>query len=236
MDNIQQYRHGSNIPTTLDASGTMNPTAQISILVGDDHQIIFSGLSDLLGELTSISRFDYASSIPEIRDKLSNSSYTLLLLDLNINGINSLDYVGQFKSLCPNLKVIIFSSYNNPKLRAKAEELDADAYLSKSSDGQTIRDVITRVTNGESWFESEQDIATHVGDDFIESAKLADLSKREKQVVGLVLSGHNESEIAEELFVSKNTVRTHKKNIFQKLDVSGVSGLLKYLQASGEEF
>ncbi|ARN75513.1 response regulator [Oceanicoccus sagamiensis] len=214
----------------------MNKSNPVNVLVGDDHQVIFQGIETMLNNHSIINDLDYAASIDEISSRLSENKYDLLLLDLNINGINSLDHVEAFRGIIEDLKIIIFSSYNNKKLIDKASDLNTNGYLLKNTDQDSFQSAIEKVINGGTVFDQELKITDSPSDDIEQYANLEELSKREKELAALIIAGNNEQEIADLLFISKNTVRTHKKNIFRKLNVSGTFGLIKYIQANNEVF
>jgi len=208
----------------------------INILVGDDHHVIFQGVVAMLSHDDRPERLDYAESIDTIKSCLTETHYDLLILDLNLAGTNSLEYVPSFMALAPNLKIIIFSSYNNKKLLEKAQALDVNGYLLKSTGEKKFRAAVQTVMKGGVYFDIENNEGLEQESDLHRFNHVVELSTREKELASLIISGNNEQELAELLFISKNTVRTHKKNIFRKLNVSGTFGLIKYIQANSEVF
>jgi len=214
----------------------VNQVSGINILVGDDHHVIFQGVVAMLSHDDHSEQPDYADSIDAITSRLADTHYDLLILDLNLAGTNSLEYVPSFMDLAPDLKIIIFSSYNNKKLLEKAQALNVNGYLLKSTDEETFRAAIRTVMQGGSYFDIENVDGLEQESDLHRFNHVVELSAREKELASLIISGNNEQELAELLFISKNTVRTHKKNIFRKLNVSGTFGLIKYIQANSEVF
>jgi len=214
----------------------VNQVSGINILVGDDHHVIFQGVVAMLSHGDHSEQPDYADSIDAITSRLADTHYDLLILDLNLAGTNSLEYVPSFMDLAPDLKIIIFSSYNNKKLLEKAQALNVNGYLLKSTDEETFRAAIRTVMAGGAYFDIENVDGLEQESDLHRFNHVVELSAREKELASLIISGNNEQELAELLFISKNTVRTHKKNIFRKLNVSGTFGLIKYIQANSEVF
>jgi len=208
----------------------------INILVGDDHHVIYQGVVAMLSDDDHSKQLDYADSIDAIKGRLADTHYDLLILDLNLAGTNSLEYVPSFMTLAPDLKIIIFSSYNNKKLLEKSQALNVNGYLLKSTDAKTFRAAIRTVMAGGVYFDIENVAELEQESDLHRFNHVLELSAREKELASLIISGNNEQELAELLFISKNTVRTHKKNIFRKLNVSGTFGLIKYIQANSEVF
>lgn len=203
----------------------------INMLVCDDHKVIFQGVQAMLFDYPNLEALEYADSLPSLINRLKTKRFSLLILDLNISGINSLEHISEIRAQQPNIKIVIFSSYDNPTLVKKAQAENVNAFLVKNSDSETFIDAITKTLKGERFYE-KSDKVIHTANSEIDHIKQeVELSTREQEIAILMVSGHNEQELAEKLFISKHTVRTHKKNIFRKLKVSGTPGLIKYLQA-----
>lgn len=209
----------------------------LRILVGDDHRVIFDGIQSMLENTISVANLQYAASIEQIREALTNECFELLVLDLNINGGNSLDHIGEFLQLSAQTKILVFTSYGNKKFIIKAKEAGASGYLIKNTDQQEFCETVNKILAGGSDF--PQKIAVEYNNQIDHSLRnnmLAGVSEREKQIVSLVRDGNSDQEIADILFISYNTVRTHKKNIFKKLSVRSNNGLIKLLHQNHKGF
>jgi DNA-binding NarL/FixJ family response regulator len=109
-------------------------------------------------------------------------------------------------------------------------------YLLKNAGKDEIIEAIEKVAAGDQFFSS--DVATAMltkKDDGLTSITLSELTRREKEILGLIAAGMTNPEIAEKLFLSVDTIKTHRKNMMRKLDVNNVAGLVKYALNRGAE-
>ncbi|MDH5366734.1 MAG: response regulator transcription factor [Cyclobacteriaceae bacterium] len=205
----------------------MNP---IKILVVDDHEIIFDGIKSMLLGEEFVQTLDYCPSILELKSSLIVNNYHVLILDINMDGKNTLDVVHEIKAIKPEIKIIILTSYENNKLYQVAKQLDLAGYLLKNTTKKLFIEALHKVINGEKHF---QEFNKEFSNEFTLSLddfdRFNSLSQREKELAELIVKGFNENEISDRLFISKHTVRTHKKNIFKKLKINGVMDLVKLI-------
>lgn len=205
----------------------LNP---INILVVDDHEIIFDGIESMLKDEEFVQSLDYCSSIPELKSLLIVNNYHILVLDINMDGKNTLDAIHEIKAIKPEVKIIVFTSYENNKLFQTAKELDLSGYLLKNTTKKQFIEVLHKILNGENHF---QEFDKEFPSEFTQSIdtfnNLNSLTKREKELAEFIVKGFNENEISDKLFISRHTVRTHKKNIFKKLKINGVMDLVKLI-------
>lgn len=211
--------------------------SDLRILVGDDHKVIFDGIQSMLENTIPVAELQYAASIEQIREALSRERFDLLVLDLNINGINSLEHISDFLELSAQTKILVFTSYGNKKFIVKAKEAGALGYLVKNTDQQEFCGVVNKILAGGTDFPQKvtADYKNQI-DHGLRVNMLEGVSERENQIISLVQEGNSDQEIADILFISYNTVRTHKKNIFKKLEVHGNNGLIKLLYQKNMEF
>ena len=94
--------------------------SDLRILVGDDHKVIFDGIQSMLENTISVTELQYAASIEQIKEALCREYFDLLVLDLNINGINSLDQMSEFLRISAQTKILVFTSYGNKKFIVKS--------------------------------------------------------------------------------------------------------------------
>lgn len=201
------------------------------ILIVDDHPLISQGIKQLLEKYTDFHIVDTLSSWDDLWAQLK-ISVDILILDLNIRGKNSISIIDEIKSMQPNLKILIFSSYNKPSLVRKTFEKGVHGYVLKDADEAELVTALHKILAGEQFIGSKVAIPKNgtieKTNDFEDTfSKKMKLSKREKEVMSLVVDGLNNQEIAAKLFISKHTVQTHRKNIFKKMKVHSVTELIK---------
>lgn len=204
-----------------------------NILIVDDHPLIANGIKRLIEQNTAFEVVGIIYSQDDLWARLT-SDIDILILDLNVKGKNSIEIISKIKSIQRIIKIVIFSSYNKPSLVRKAFKKGVDAYILKDSDENELTKALYQVLDERQFVGSRVAIpkagipekSKEFEDIFI---KKSSLSKREIEVMNLVIEGFDNQKIAEKLFISKHTVQSHRKNIFKKMDVHSVAELIKLL-------
>jgi DNA-binding NarL/FixJ family response regulator len=206
------------------------------IVLADDHQLLIEGVKIIIKEIENVEIIAEANNSSDLLHFLSTSSADLVILDLNIPGKDGLKCLSIIKQRYPQIKVLILTSYNQPELVKEVKLMKADGFIVKNSSSSELKSAITQVLNGEKFFakEKEQDEVSslYFVDDFL---KKYQLTKREVDIIKLVCSGMTSKEIAGNLFLSEFTVNTHRKNIFRKLNVQNIAGLMNFAKENGLE-
>jgi DNA-binding NarL/FixJ family response regulator len=206
------------------------------IVLADDHQLLIEGVKIIIKEIENVEIIAEVNNSSDLLHFLSTSSADLVILDLNIPGKDGLKCLSIIKQRYPQIKVLILTSYNQPELIKEVKLMKADGFIVKNSSSSELKSAITQVLNGEKFFakEKEQDEVSslYFVDDFL---KKYQLTKREVDIIKLVCSGMTSKEIAGNLFLSEFTVNTHRKNIFRKLNVQNIAGLMNFAKENGLE-
>lgn len=145
----------------------------------------------------------------------------VVLTDIHLNGKTGIECIESLKPNFPKIEFLMCTSYEDIETVFKALEAGASGYLVKSTKASVILDAIVDVMKGGAPMSSQ--IARKIVQSFhqIETNKeLEKLSKREKEILDLLAKGYRYKQIADTLFVSSDTVRTHIYNIYQKLQVN----------------
>lgn len=208
---------------------------KIRIHLADDHQVLIDGLANLLGTVPDFEVVGHSLDGTTIYEDVLKNKTDILLLDISMpvkDGINVLKEFSQKKFPC---KVIILSSYDDLKIIKEVMKLGAKGYLTKKCAGENIIEAIKAVDRDEEYFDThmrEKIFASFTQNNpkfnkkyFVENHLL---SPRELEVITLISLEYSGKEISEQLFISLNTVETHRKNIMKKLKIKNVIGLVKY--------
>ncbi len=200
------------------------------IIIIDDHPLIIEGVKQLFADSEVFEITEAVKDWKELWEALI-IPFDILILDLNIKGENSIKYIKEIKKRQPNLKILVFSSYNKPSLVRKVFEQKVDGYLLKDTEKEELSNAFYTILGGKKFIGSRVAIPKNrivreneFDDVFI---KKAILSKREKEIMQLIVDGLENQAIAEKLFISLHTVQTHRKHIFKKMDVHSVTELIK---------
>ena len=208
-------------------------TGKIKILLADDHQLIIYGISQIIQE---VDEFDLCATENNGLDAMSSIEKhqpSIAILDIEMPGLSGIEILEKLEGK-DNPKTIILSAYEEPSLVRKCLKLGANGYLLKRASPEEIIAAIKRVCEGGSYI--SQEVAQILFDQEIQPDDKADennsnlnqLTKRELEVLSLIVDGFSNSEIAEQLFISKRTVDTHRVNLMQKLDIHNTVDLVKF--------
>lgn len=205
--------------------------SNIRIMVVDDHIIVREGLKALL-ELENDMEVVYeTSSGMECLKVLDNYCPDVVLLDLKMPGIDGIDVLRLIKQGYPHIKVILLTNYDDEEYVLEAIKARVDGYVLKDvKKGDLVR-IVRLVLEGNAFIDSS--VTPKVLNYFkkLEPSEKADsranLSYRELQILECLVEGKSNQEIAETVFLSLDTVKSHLKNIYQKLGVHNRSKATK---------
>lgn len=193
---------------------------QVSILLVDDHTVIRHGLRTLI-ESALGHRVLEAGGSEEGIALLQSATVDLVLVDARMPGADGIDFLRQAKAIRPQLPVLVLSTYDTEDYVSGALENGANGYLLKDSTFDQLREAIDIAISGRGTYLSPvvaQRLWTR--SQRASTAANMDLSDRELEVLVELVSGHRNEQIAQNLFVSIKTVKSHLGSIFRKLGVT----------------
>lgn len=208
---------------------------KINIAVVDDHSLVLAGLNNLLKDAEHIVIAGEYANGADLLKGLHQSVPDILLLDILLPDINGKDLALLLKKDYPKLKIIALSSLDAPVHVKTMMRNGCDGYLLKNADQLVLIDAIEKVFQGEKYI--EKSIEQQMLNSFLnfktkqkkERSKdqKVKLTKREKEILQLLIKENSNNEIAEQLFLSVRTVEFHRQNLQQKLEIKTSLGLLK---------
>lgn len=197
----------------------------MKILIIEDHQIYANGLKEVISKKYPESEIVFASNYHEVLDSLNQNRYAVIFLDINLNGTDMMKRLETLNVNKHDAKIIILSSYFNPQLVNKAKTQGINAYLFKNSSESDIYFAMESVLVRDEFFVSGNQSNKSI-DSYDTFRDLDKLSNREIEIIKLLATGNTNSSVAEQLFISVNTVHTHRKNIYKKLNVNTIQELI----------
>ena len=209
----------------------MNTTTKYNFISADDHSIVTQGMSFILKDLYNGATVYQIESFSEIIKVLNTNTIDLLILDINFPDGSSLNLLPTLKKIQPNLKILIFSGYDEEIYAVRYLSAGANGYLKKLSSEEEIKHAIkTVMTSGKYTSKNIQD---KIMDSYIlkkPSNPLEQLSNREIEIAKFLVEGRSNIDISKSLNIKKTTVSTYKIRIFEKLSIETLSGLIQIFQ------
>lgn len=207
-----------------------------NILIVDDHQLVVEGIKSMLANQSEYLIFGEAANgqlafeqVKQHPDKID-----LVITDVTMPVMTGTELCKVIKQEFPHIKIIILSMHNSYNIIKDALDAEADGYLLKNTGQDDFLYAVNRVANNGTYF--SQDIFPVITG-LVQKEKhqkpKSDLTQREKEVLNLIVQEYTSKEIAEKLFVSKQTVDTHRINIMQKTACKTLVGLIKYAVQAG---
>ena len=197
---------------------------RIRVLIADDHQLFRDGLRALLLSAPDTELVGEAVSGEEVVAMAASLQPDVILMDIQMPGINGIKATGQIVQASPHIAVLMVTMFENDHSVFAAMRAGARGYVLKGSKNNEILRAIRAIGNGEAIF--SPGIATRLMDYFNSMRPtqhpdvFPELSDREREVLALIAQGLRNSEIAEKLVISPKTVRNHVSNILSKLQVA----------------
>lgn len=208
---------------------------KIKIHLADDHQILIDGIRTLLHAIPVFEVVGFSLNGSALFDEVSNNKSDILILDLNMPEKDGIEVIKEFSKKGFPCKVIVLSSHDDLRIIKEVMKLGASAYLTKKCAGENIVEAVHSVSRGEEYFckSVREKIFNTVAKDNPklirqEANSNSILTDRELEIIKLISLEYSGKEISDQLFISTNTVETHRKNIMKKLDAKNSISLVKY--------
>ncbi|MDQ8006553.1 MAG: response regulator transcription factor [Pedobacter sp.] len=199
-------------------------TNQLRIVIIEDDEVLRKGYEMLLSNKEDFLIVSTYGSFDLARKQLKADAPQVILLDINMPGTNGLQAIPEIKKSLPNAYVIILTVFDSPETVFEALNMGADGYLTKNSNTEKITEAIKDVCNGGGVM--SMNVARIVMQSFQKNLN-SPLTKRETEILQRIATGQTKIQIANDLFIDQNTVRSHVKNIYIKLDVNSKADAIK---------
>lgn len=207
----------------------------IEVLIADDHQVLIEGLEFLLADHPKIRITNIANDGQEVLDILEKQTCDVILMDINMPVMSGLEACKIVKKKYPEIKVIALSTFNKGSFIQQMLKNGASGYLLKNTSRDELIEAIMTVHSGQTYLNSETNQL--LLDNLMNKSKSGNfiprLTRREKEVLKLISEELTTNEIAKRLFISLNTVETHRRNLISKFSVRNSVGLIRTAMERG---
>ena len=194
---------------------------KIRVLVADDHPVVRQGVLANVKTQSDMTVVAEAGDGVEALAMIKEHMPDVVLLDLRMPGLDGLDVIAAVNSAKLESKVVIMTTFESEEDVHRAMKSGARGYLLKDSTQEEILDAIRRVSLGETY------LPARIVQKVAEGMRKPELSPREVEVLQWIAAGKSNKEIGAQLFIAEGTVKTHVKNLLEKLSVVGRTGAIR---------
>jgi two-component system response regulator NreC len=194
----------------------------ITIVIAEDHQSLIDGIMLSLEKEHDIRVVGFANDGEVLLDIVRDKKPTLVITDIRMPKMDGINATTLLKKEFPEIFFIAFSMFDQKEAILQMKQAGASGYIMKNASLTELVETIRKVASGQECFDENISLNDSTQQDN------QTLSKREKEILKLIGEGKTSLEIADVLFISKNTVDTHRKNILHKLGIHGKSELLRF--------
>lgn len=203
------------------------------ILLVDDHPMVRAGLRAVLRNRLPVARIAEAGTGAEALSRARTWKPDLVLLDLNLPGMNGLDVSRRLRAVAESMRVLIVAAEVNPWTVREALAAGASGYLVKTCAVDELRTAIRSIMDGRVYLCHEAEAVLRQADPECavppaEPPGVAVLSRREQQVLQRIAIGQTTIGIAADLHVSPKTIEAHRRHVMIKLGLDNVAALTRY--------
>jgi two-component system, NarL family, response regulator LiaR len=208
----------------------------VSILIVDDHEVVRNGIRSYLETIKDFDVVGEAESGEKAVKMVSELIPDIVLLDLIMPGMDGVETTRQIKKISPRTQVVVLTSYHEDVHIFPALKAGAISYILKDMKMEKLADALQRAVRHEVTLHplvAERVLQNIRGGDSEEPALFTELTERELDVLRLIAKGMTNSQIAETLVISENTVKGHVSNILSKLHLADRTQVAVYAWQRG---
>jgi two-component system, NarL family, response regulator DegU len=206
---------------------------KINIVLADDHVLVRNGIKAMLESDKEISVVGEASNGLEALDVAKALKPDILVLDIRMPEMTGLDAAAQLAKYSPQTKAVILSMHDSEEYVVQALDAGAYGYILKDTDKNEFIKALKHVYKGSKYFSGS--VSNVLANRLLNPSPAAlknkaqdpyHLTKKEKEILGMVVDGKQNKEISESLDISVRTIETHRFNIMKKLNVNNAIDLV----------
>ena len=197
---------------------------KINILIVDDHPMVLEGMKALLANIGYVEVVGTACNAFEAMDNLKTRSVQVAIIDINLPEVSGIELTSRIKKEFPAVQVLAMSTFKERSYISQMIQNGASGYLVKSASKEEIEAAILSANEGRLYLSMDinsLDVNADVNPD------VPVVSRREKEVLQLIVDGLTNPQIAEKLFISLHTVDSHRKNLLAKFSVNNTASLIR---------
>jgi DNA-binding NarL/FixJ family response regulator len=197
-----------------------------TIILADDHAMLREGIRKIIERIDDALISGEANDGLELLELLKKSSPNMIILDISMPNLRGLEAIREIRKTYPKVKILVLTMHKKKEFLRQALQDGADGFLLKEDAGSELIRAVQTVREGGKYLSP---LLTNVLTSLaIEEEKTEVLTMREREVLKLLAEGKRTKEIAAALYISPHTVRRHRSNIMEKLNIENLADLVRY--------
>lgn len=204
-----------------------------TIVIADDHEIVCQGLSKLLNEEKNMQVVGEAVDGRDAINKVQQLNPDIVIMDITMPVLNGIEATRQIRQINSKTKIIILSMHEHIRYIRELLSIGISGYVLKNALSSDIIEAIHSAVKGVTYLSPS--ISSRVIEDYVSMNKKSsqeelydNLTNREREVFQMIVEGNSTKKIAETLCLSPSTVKSHRANIMEKLNMNNISKLIQY--------
>ncbi|MDX1477450.1 MAG: response regulator transcription factor [Saprospiraceae bacterium] len=210
----------------------------IRVLIADDHTMFADGIESLLETESGIDVVGKCYDGLSVFDMIEQHDIDVLLLDINLPEMNGIDVCKKLTSTHPGVRVLALSMHNDESIVSEILKNGAMGYILKNTGKAELVTAINKISQGQTYF--SKDVTETIMRSLVNERKATRknsmltpiVSRREREVLSLIVKEYTTQEIAEQLHISQKTVESHRRSLLTKLNVRNTAGLVRVAVAN----
>lgn len=212
----------------------------MNVLITDDHDIVRLGSSIVIQEIIPGATVHQATDFSETIKLLKDSIYDLLLLDINMPGGNNIRMIDDVLAVQPEIKILVFSSYEESIYALRYVQAGASGFINKNSSKEELKNAIRSIMEKGRYMSPEVsnqylDSITQGKSSKVKANPLNLLSNREMDVAKFLVKGLSIIEVSKEMNLKNSTISTYKTRIFEKLQLDNIADLIDVFRLHSDD-
>ncbi len=205
----------------------------INVLLADDHTMFVDGIDSILKTESDIKVVGKVYNGPEVVEFVKANKVDLILLDVNLPGMNGIEVCKALKEFDNDTKILAISMFNEESFVTEILNNGAEGYILKNTGREELLLALRTVVSGKSYF--SDDVTQTIMKGLMKQRRASKqregffpkISRREKEVLRLIIQEHTTQEIANKLFISLKTVESHRSSLLNKVNARNTAGLVR---------
>ncbi len=201
---------------------------KIRLFIADDHQMFIDGIKSLLHETVWIEIIGEANNGNEVIEQMKTFQPDVLLLDIGMPELNGIETTHFLTENYPTIKIIALTMYDDHHRVSKMLKAGVKGYLLKNTSKNELLEAIEAVNKNEIYLSPQLEKFALVNNKPEDQSLISKLTKREIEIIKLIVQSSTNKEIADKLFLSELTINTHRKNAMRKLELKNTASLVQF--------